>query len=81
MKSENDGTSIKSAYVVSVIDGKSLIAVKVNKASALPPVPNPELVGTNIILFEPYSSLKSFWKYNVICLSAAGTFNTLSEEI
>jgi hypothetical protein len=33
------GTSINSANVVSVIDGKSLIAVNVTLTSTLPPVP------------------------------------------
>ena len=38
-KSENDGTSILSTYVISVIDGKSFTEIKFNIISDLSPVP------------------------------------------
>jgi hypothetical protein len=59
-KSENDGTSIASANLISVTDGKSLTAVNVTNTSTLSPVPYKFEDGIKIIFLVPYTSLKSF---------------------
>jgi hypothetical protein len=72
-KSENEGTSIVSANVISVIDGKSFTAVNVIKADTESPVPYFVLSATNTIFLVPYTSEKSFLKYKVMNPAEDGT--------